>query len=372
MDSRHYDVLIVGAGIVGLALAHAYARRGYRVGVFEREGMSLMASIRNFGMVWPIGQPAGPALEMAMAGRRIWEDLSSAAGFWFDPVGSIHAAYREEEMAVLREFVARQPGRGEILDAFELKKRSLALREEALLGGIYSATEALVDPREAIRLIQEYLSAAMGVRFHFRTAVTHARSGWLEAAGDRYEAERIFVCSGADLRTLFPEIYRSLPLTTCKLQMMRTVPQPGPWRMGPPLCAGLTLLHYKSFAECPSLEALRSYYDQTAPEFARWGIHVMAVQNGLGEVIIGDSHQYGADHPPFDDGSINAAILGYLDEFVQLRDRSIAATWHGIYAKAVNGDPYVFHEVDRGLHILNGLGGAGMTLAFGLAESIAH
>ncbi|WP_009916839.1 FAD-dependent oxidoreductase, partial [Burkholderia humptydooensis] len=35
-ETRHYDVAIVGGGLVGAAAALALARRGLRVGLFER------------------------------------------------------------------------------------------------------------------------------------------------------------------------------------------------------------------------------------------------------------------------------------------------------------------------------------------------
>jgi glycine/D-amino acid oxidase-like deaminating enzyme len=45
----HNDILIVGAGILGLSQAYAAARRGLKVTVFERSETPLGASVRNFG-----------------------------------------------------------------------------------------------------------------------------------------------------------------------------------------------------------------------------------------------------------------------------------------------------------------------------------
>jgi len=41
-----------------------------------------------------------------------------------------------------------------------------------------------------------------------------------------------------------------------------------------------------------------------------------------------------------------------------------------VYAKLTNGESHLFESPEPGDYIFNGLGGAGMTLSFGLAEEI--
>jgi len=65
------DITIVGAGVLGLAHAYAAAGRGWKVVVFEPNPRAMGASARNFGMIWPIGQPHGETHGMAMRSREI-------------------------------------------------------------------------------------------------------------------------------------------------------------------------------------------------------------------------------------------------------------------------------------------------------------
>ncbi len=101
-----YDAAVVGAGVLGLAHAYHLACRGLRVTVFERHPQARGASVRNFGMLWPVGQPAGPRYDTARRSRDVWLDVLRAAGLWHDPCGSLHVAYHADEEQVLREFAA--------------------------------------------------------------------------------------------------------------------------------------------------------------------------------------------------------------------------------------------------------------------------
>src|SRR5690242_14905365 len=102
--SPTYDVAVVGAGIVGLAHAYHLARQGRRVVVFERHPAACGASIRNFGMLWPIGQPAGRMHKMGLRSRDLWLEVLASSGLWHARCGSLHLAYREDEAQVLAEF----------------------------------------------------------------------------------------------------------------------------------------------------------------------------------------------------------------------------------------------------------------------------
>lgn len=366
------DIAVVGGGILGLAHAFLFARRGKRVVLFERNLSAKGASVRNFGMIWPIGQPAGEMHRMALRSREIWLDALDAARLSFRPTGSLHVAHHPDEAEVLREFADIGPPAGYAcswLDAQGTCRRSEAVVKENLQGSLWSATELTVDPREVAANFGAYLDE-MGVHRRYGSAVKRIELPSIETSTERWEVDAAVVCAGDDFESLYPEVFRASGLTRSKLQMLRTVPQPGGWQLGPALAAGLTLRFYKAFAICGTLARLKARIASEKPEYERWAIHVLASQTADGAITLGDSHEYGLDVSPFDSSSIDRLILSEARTFLNLPCWEIAQRWHGVYAL----DPQrPFFEADPapGVRIVTAPGGSGMTLSFGLAERTA-
>jgi FAD dependent oxidoreductase TIGR03364 len=177
------------------------------------------------------------------------------------------------------------------------------------------------------------------------------------------------ICTGTDFRELAPAAFADCGLVPVKLQMMRSQALGDRFQVGTHLAAGLTLRHYTAFANCPTLPALARRLDADLPEYGRHGIHVLVSQNGRGELTLGDSHEYGDTIEPFDNPRIDELILAYLKTFLTIPDLTIAARWHGTHVKHPSAAYVVAHPAPRTLAV-TGVGGAGMTLAFGLAEQI--
>lgn len=363
--------IVIGAGIVGLATTKALAGRGYQVTVIERSPKAIGASIRNFGMIWPIGQPDGELYERAVLSKQIWKDVCRSANIWHDEVGSLHLAYGEDEWRVLQELQSLYAHRQyNLLNAEQTTQTSSAVNPKKLIGGLYSTNEMIIDPREAIEKIPLWLNEKYGVHFIWGKAVTDVSYPAVYSGKEEFEADLIYVCSGVDFETLYPEYFSRLPLVKCKLQMMRMETQPANWRMGPALCGGLSLVHYHSFKAAPSLIDLRKRFETEYPEYLKWGIHVMAAQNQAGEITIGDSHEYDVSPDPFDKHHINELIISYLDKFASFPNKRILQSWNGLYAKLTDGRTEIVLEPERGVTIINGIGGNGMTLSFALCDQL--
>ena len=370
LPQKQADVAVVGAGILGLAMAYHLALQGKSVVVFERSPRALGATVRNFGLVWVIGQQAGQVYERALYGREVWKELAAQTGLSCKETGSLHLAYHRDEVDVLEEFVQTPGIHSSLLTPDAAAGKSGAFKKEGLKAALWSPMEMSVNPREAAAVIAGFLQARHAVQFRFQTAVNHIAMPFIETKNEQWKVEQVYVCSGSDFETLYPASFAAAPITKCKLQMMRTIPQPAGWELGPALSTGLSLIHYASFAHCKSLEALRNRMHDTLPEYVQYGIHLLVSQNGAGELSIGDSHEYGDEVDPFDKELINQLILQYLPNFLQVPTLDIQERWHGVYPKLTNGATELALQPEKGVTIVNGMGGAGMTLSFGLARDI--
>jgi FAD dependent oxidoreductase TIGR03364 len=363
-----FDAAIAGAGILGLAHAYQFARRGLRVVVCERRTRAEGASIRNFGMLWPIGQPAGETYHLAMQSRQHWLNVLQQSGLWHDRVGSLHLAYHDDEAQILQEFVGLPESRErecEIWDAVKIVQHSPWVNPAGLKLGLWSPREVCVDPRQVVANLPAWLTRTFGVEFRFGTAIHGFAQRTVHTSAGNLQTARLVVCTGEDFLSLYPEVYASTGQARCKLQMLRS--QPYSQRLGPMLAAGLTLLHYKNFATCPTLPALQARVQREQPDYLRYGIHVMASQHGSGEITIGDSHEYGDDITIFDKPIIDELIVDYLKRFLLLPDLQVRSRWHGIYAKHPS-QSHLLLQPEPDVTVVTGVGGAGMTLSFGVAE----
>jgi FAD dependent oxidoreductase TIGR03364 len=364
------NAIIIGAGIVGLATARALAIRGYKVTIFERNERAVGASIRNFGMIWPIGQATGPLFERAMLSRSIWKEICTEANIWHNEVGSLHLAYHDDELQVISEYAEanRYYRDCSLLSPQQALQKSPAVNPDGLKGALWSGEEMIVESRIAVGQVAKYLAEKYAAEFHWNTAISNIEHPKVMSGNRVWEADEVFVCSGADFETLYPELFSETQITKCKLQMMRLVTQPDEWRIGPSLCGGLSMIHYPGFQAAASLPALRKRYEEQYAEYLKWGIHVMVSQNGSGELTIGDSHEYGLVHDPFDKEFINDMITSYLQTFATFKDWKLLQSWHGIYPKMTNGATELIVDIAPGVTVINGIGGNGMTLSFGLCE----
>jgi FAD dependent oxidoreductase TIGR03364 len=360
-------VVVVGAGIVGVAHAITARESGYAVTVCERDGRPLGASVRNFGTLWPLGCADGAEREQARQGVRRWREVAERAGIWLAASGSLSLAYREEAWAVLGEYAAGQAN-AVLLEPAAVQRRFPAANGHGLRGALYSPEEAVVHPPSAMAGLVAY-ARSMGVVFHFGTPVVRVEAEAVETAdGRRLPFDHLVVAAGEETRLLFPGAIAAAGVRRCRLQMLRTVPQPAGYAPGAIYSSDLTLCHYPAFRACPSTARLRARLEAELPAHAAWGVHVLAAPHFDGSLTVGDSHEHGEDFDPEWRTDVEQLILAALAEFLRLPDPRVASRWHGTYLRSTRGETQVVVQPQERVTLVTALGGLGMTLSWGLAQ----
>ena len=177
---EHVGCVVVGAGVVGLAVARALARSGQEVLVLEAaEGIGTETSSRNSEVIHAgIYYPAGSFMaRFCVAGRRALYDFCRDRGVPHRNCGKLIVATSAEEDARLAGIKARAEANGvegmRVLTAAEARAFEPAL----------SCTSALLSPETGIIDSHAYMLAlqgeaeAAGAAVVFHAPVTSARVG---------------------------------------------------------------------------------------------------------------------------------------------------------------------------------------------------
>lgn len=363
------DLLVVGAGIVGLAHAWAGVKRGWRVVVIERDVACIGASIRNFGFVTVSGQQRGAHWQRARRSRDLWAELAPQAGLRIEHAGLLMAARCEESETVLDAFLATEMGENcERLDAAQTASRQPGLRADGLRGGLFSPHELRVESRDAIPRIAAWLAERHGVEFHFGESVLAIEAPHVRTSRAVYTAERVAVCSGAELHGLFADRLAPRDLTLCQLQMLRVRPPSG-FRLEAALMADLSLVRYEGYCALPEAAPLRRRLAAERHDALAHGIHLIAVQSADGTLVVGDSHHYGPVLPTFASEAVDRLILDELHRQLSLRSLEVVERWTGIYPVG-GGAPCLVDAPDERTRLVVVTSGTGASTAFGLAEEV--
>jgi FAD dependent oxidoreductase TIGR03364 len=360
------DVLVVGAGIVGLAHASAALARGLSVTIIDRDSRAVGASVRNFGHCCTTAQ-SGELLELALVARGRWLEHSAAAGFFSVQSGALAVARSATELAVLTELSAsRESGQVELLTAAQASSRVRDGADSTIVGGALLRDDLRVDPREAVSSIAAWLAAQPGVTVLWQTSFFGAEDGVARTSRGEIRAARTIVCVGHDLDYLYPQLARDREVERCALQMMR-VEAPSGMVLRPAVLTGTSMLRYPAFAETQAAQALRAEVTSTRADLIEIGANVMFTQRPNGTLIIGDSHRYATTPGPFQAEATSEILLAEVERMLGVGRLRVRERWQGVYASSPR-QPFLTEEVAPGVTVAIVTSGVGMTIGFGLAE----
>lgn len=207
----HSDVIVVGGGLVGTAVAYGLARLGTDTVVLDQGDDAFRASRGNFGLVWVQGKghdlPDYSRWTRSSATR--WAGFAQAllADSGIDvqlrQPGGFHMCFSDEELSERQSRLrSLQDALGDypfqMLDAADLKAR-LPLIGPAVVGASYTPQDGHVNPLKLLRALHTS-AQAKGARFHNGMQVERidcaAGEFSVTASGRRFTASRIVLAAG--------------------------------------------------------------------------------------------------------------------------------------------------------------------------------
>ncbi len=205
-----YDVCIIGAGVVGCAIARALSAYTLRVVVVERaDDVSQGASKANSGIVH--GGYASPPntvkSELCVKGNRMFRELERELHFGYREIGALVLGFSAADLEVLERLRADGRANGvedlEILGPREIASTEAMVSAEAS-AALFCGSVGVTSPYELTIALAEN-AVSNGVELRLRAAVVGIEKGscfTVVTTGGRIEAQFVVNAAGVESDTV--------------------------------------------------------------------------------------------------------------------------------------------------------------------------
>ena len=163
---RETDAVVVGGGIIGLAVADALTAAGRTVSVLEKEAaVATHQTSHNSGVVHAgvYYRPGSLKAELCSSGRLLLRDFCEEQGIAYDPCGKVIVATTAAEVAEL-DAIERRAEANRVPGLQRLGPDGLAEIEPHVRGraALWSPTTAIVDFSAVARALAAAVAARGG------------------------------------------------------------------------------------------------------------------------------------------------------------------------------------------------------------------
>ena len=342
-----WDVLVIGAGIVGCAVAREAAQAGLSTALVEGGVPAGGASAAGMGHV--VVMDDSPAqLALSSFSRLLWQQdekhLPSSAEY--ETRGTLWVAADEEEMQEVQS--KQRLYRSADIEATILSAGELAQAEPNLRGGLGGALlvpgDGVIYPPAAAAF---YLHQALklGAKLYRARAVQAAEGSVLLQDGTRLTAARIVLAVGTHC-----DLLPTLPIEKRKGHLLITDRYPG-------------FAHH---------QLVEMGYLKSAHKVVTDSVAFNIQPRQTGQMLIGSSRQFGGDDPAVEPEMLRRMLDRACAYMPGLRELSTLRVWTGFRAATRDKLPLIGPAAglsdDPSLWLAAGFEGLGITNAPGAAR----
>ena len=351
-----YDVLIVGAGVIGSAVARELARFKLSVAVAEKENdVAMGTSKANSGIVHA-GFDAKTGTNKAIynvLGARMFPKLAEELDFPYRRNGALVLCFEESGRAKLNELLEQGKRNGvsglSILEGDDVRKKEPNVSDK-VVAALYAETSGIVSPYEMTLALAEN-AADNGVEFLLGQEVKHIEktNGGFEVqlTGKTVCAKIVVNCAGV----YADDVYNAFTDS----QRMKIITRKGEYCLLDKKCGGLT---DATLFQLPS----------------DMGKGILVAPTTHGNIIVGPT---AADLPVKDDldttyTGLNIAFDTATRSVPSLSRRDIITQFAGLRAHPEEGD-FIIGESDvPNFYNVAGIESPGLTAAPAIAVDVAE
>jgi D-hydroxyproline dehydrogenase subunit beta len=346
MSKETYDVVIVGAGIVGTACADAFAGRGLRVAVVDRDVVGSGATAAGMGHI-VVMDDSDAQFALTNYSQRLWQQMRPELpdDVEYEQAGTIWVAADEEEMTEVlrkREYYQKRGVAVAVMDARQLKEAEPNLRD-GLAGGLLVSGDAVLYPPCAARFLIGR-AQQRGAKLKLGASVVQISEGSVRLNDGQEIAGRIVVnAAGANAA----ELNAGIDVKKRKGHLVITDRYPG------------FLRH----------QLVELGYLKSAHSVSRDSVAFNVQPRRTGQILIGSSRQYGADHKEVDQVMLTNMVRRAQEYMPALGSMSAVRVWTGFRAATPDKLPLIGPCPGyKSVFLATGHEGLGITTSLGTAR----
>jgi D-hydroxyproline dehydrogenase subunit beta len=349
MSNTTYDVVIVGAGIVGAACACECAQRGMRVAVIDRDIVGGGATGAAMGHI-VVMDDSDAQFALTRYSQTLWHELRSQLPpeVEYEQCGTIWVAADEIEMAeVLRKraYYARNAVAVEALSSSDLERLEPNLRK-GMAGGLLVPEDRVLYPPCAARFLVDR-APLNGAVLYSGITVSEIGHGKVHLSDStRLSAATIVNAAGA----WSPALTSGIDVKKRKGHLVITDRYPGFIRHQ------LVELGYLKSAHAVSADSV--------------AFNVQPRKNG--QMLIGSSRQFGAEHKEVDQEIMRRMLQRAQEYLPALAQTSAIRAWTGFRAATPDKLPLIGSwPADPSIYLATGHEGLGIATSLATARLLA-